>query len=60
MPTTKSYGLSLKPSVVQVLKLVSGGGDVASGFEAEEGFIGEPAGASVSNSLGDEVEDEDF
>ena len=38
MSTSKSYGLSLKPNMVQILELVEGGSSNTGGFEDEEGY----------------------
>lgn len=38
MPTSKSFGISLKPSAVQIISLVSGAGASAAMFEDEDGF----------------------
>ena len=55
LPTTKSVGVSLRPSAVQILSLVSvGGNKMASLFEDEEGF-----GASNDNAAPSDDDEED-
>ena len=49
MNTTKSVGLSLRPSAVQILSLVSGQSNVFSMFDDEEGFKTEDAPAAKDN-----------
>ena len=45
MSTTKSIGLSLRPSAVQILSLVSGKSNAAAMFDDEDGFKAEEAPA---------------
>ena len=49
MNTTKSVGLSLRPSAVQILSLVSGQSNVVSMFDDEDGFKTEDAPAAKDN-----------
>ena len=49
MKTTKSVGLSLRPSAVQILSLVSGQSHVVSMFDDEDGFKTEDAPAAKDN-----------
>jgi hypothetical protein len=49
MSTTKSIGLSLRPSAVQILELVSSKSNVVSMFEDEDGFKAEAAPAANDN-----------
>ena len=49
MSTTKSVGLSLRPSAVQILSLVSGQSNVVSMFDDEDGFKTEDAPAAKDN-----------
>ena len=49
MKTTKSVGLSLRPSAVQILSLVSGQSNVVSMFDDEDGFKTEDAPAAKDN-----------
>ena len=56
LPTTKSVGVSLRPSAVQILSLVSvGGNKMASLFDEEEGFVASSSNAAPS----DDEEDSD-
>ena len=48
MNTTKSVGLALRPSAVQILSLVSGKSNVVSMFDDEDGFKTEEALTSVN------------
>ena len=48
MSTTKSVGLSLRPSAVQILSLVSGTSNVVSMFDDEDGFKTQEALTSVN------------
>lgn len=61
METTKQFGLSLRLKGVQILKLVSGGGDTADdmGFGAEDGFINESGAAANGFTPEDGEEDGD-
>ena len=57
LPTTKSVGVSLRPSAVQILSLVTvGGNKMASLFDEEEGFVASNDNAAPSN---DDEEDSD-
>ena len=49
MSTTKSIGLSLRPSAVQILSLVSNQSNVVSLFDDEEGFKTEAAPSANDN-----------
>ena len=49
MSTTKSIGLSLRPSAVQILSLVSSQSNVVSLFDDEEGFKTEAAPSANDN-----------
>ena len=49
MSSTKSVGLSLRPSAVQILSLVSGQSNVVSMFDDEDGFKTEDAPAAKDN-----------
>ena len=49
MNTTRSVGLSLRPSAVQILSLVSGQSNVVSMFDDEDGFKAEDAPAIKDN-----------
>jgi hypothetical protein len=48
MSTTKTIGLSLRPSAVQIISLVSGGSNVVSLFDEEDGFKTEEPLTSVN------------
>ena len=57
LPTTKSVGVSLRPSAVQILTLVSAGGSkMADLFDSEDGFVASNTNAAPSF---DEEEDGD-
>ena len=57
LPTTKSVGVSLRPSAVQILTLVSAGGTkMADLFDSEDGFVASNTNAAPSF---DEEEDGD-
>ncbi len=53
MSTSKSYGLSLKPNMVQILELVSGGGASTDGFDEEEGYVAPAAPATPADDFAD-------
>jgi len=58
LPTTKSVGVSLRPSAVQILSLVSvGGSKMADLFADEDGFVANSNSAPAS--VNDEEEDID-
>ena len=50
MSTTKSVGLSLRPSAVQILSLVASQSAAASMFDDEDGFTTEAAPAANTQS----------
>lgn len=56
MSTTKSVGLSLRPSAVQILSLVSGQSNVVSMFDDEDGFKTEEAPAANTNYSSPELD----
>ena len=56
MNTTKSVGLSLRPSAVQILSLVSGQSNVFSMFDDEDGFKTEEAPAANTNYSSPELD----
>jgi hypothetical protein len=56
MNTTKSVGLSLRPSAVQILSLVSGQSNVVSMFDDEDGFKTEEAPAANTNYSSPELD----
>ena len=56
MSTTKSIGLSLRPSAVQILSLVSNQSNVVSMFDDEEGFTAETSPAANDNSTAQELD----
>ena len=56
MSTTKSIGLSLRPSAVQILSLVSNQSNVVSLFEDEDGFKTEETPSANDNFSGQELD----
>ena len=61
LPTTKSVGVSLRPSAVQILSLVSvGGNKMANLFENEEGFVASNDNAAPSDNEEEDVDASDF
>ena len=61
LPTTKSVGVSLRPSAVQILSLVSvGGNKMASLFDEEEGFVASNDNAAPSNNDEEDSDAADF
>lgn len=51
MSTTKTIGLSLRPSAVQILSLAESGSNVVSMFDDEDGFKAEDAPAANNNEV---------
>ena len=61
LPTTKSVGVSLRPSAVQILSLVSvGGNKMANLFENEEGFVASNDNAAPSTDDEEDTDASDF
>ena len=61
LPTTKSVGVSLRPSAVQVLSLVSvGGSKMADLFDSEDGFVASNANAAPAVDDEEDVDAADF
>ena len=61
LPTTKSVGVSLRPSAVQILSLVSvGGNKMASLFDEEEGFVASNDNAAPSDDNEEDSDAADF
>jgi hypothetical protein len=58
MNTSKAYGLSLKPSVVQIIKLVEGGSGDTQGFDVEEGYTASASSIGADAEFAEE--DSDF
>ena len=61
LPTTKSVGVSLRPSAVQILTLVSAGGSkMADLFDSEDGFVASNTNAEPSFDEEEDVDAADF
>lgn len=61
LPTTKSVGVSLRPSAVQILTLVSAGGSkMADLFDSEDGFVASNTNAAPSFNEEEDVDAADF
>ena len=61
LPTTKTVGVSLRPSAVQILSLVSvGGNKMASLFDEEEGFVASNDNAAPSDDNEEDSDAADF
>ena len=61
LPTTKSVGVSLRPSAVQVLSLVSvGGSKMADLFDSEDGFVASNTNAAPAVDDEEDLDAADF
>jgi len=61
LPTTKSVGVSLRPSAVQVLSLVSvGGSKMADLFDSEDGFVASNTNAAPTVDDEEDLDAADF
>jgi hypothetical protein len=60
MPATKSVGLSLRPSAVQILSLVSLSSGVANVFDVEDGFTDDGTTEQVTEETEEEYAATDF
>ena len=59
MPSTKMVGLSLRPSAVQIIELVTAGASGAQAFDVEDGFVAEEKQEQPVNNVEDAFEDDD-